>query len=136
MDRIYRRLRGALLSDVTIDDAAVWRRAVSVVHEDRRRSWRREVVPINSNGAELSDPSSLNFYVALVRADQLAAFRACLDEWTREAFDLKFSSPVELSGEAMAKRFGITRAAFYQRWKRGMDAGREEYRRRHGDPMP
>jgi hypothetical protein len=136
MDRIYRRLRGALLSDANLDDAAVWRRAVSVVHEDRRRSWRRKFVRIKPSGVDLSDPTSLNFYIALVRADQLAAFRACLDEWTREAFDLKYSSSVELSGEEMARRFGIARAAFYQRWKRGMDAGREEYRRRHGDPMP
>lgn len=82
---------------------------------------------------ETADPESLDFVTALVRRDQLKAFRDCLDEWTRQAFDLKFSSTNPLPAEALAKRFGITRDAFYQRWRRGMAAGREEYRRRYGD---
>ena len=135
MDRIYRRLRGALLSDTNLDEAAVWRRAVSVVHEDRRRLWKRNFASINPTKLSVPDRTSLTFLNTLVRADQLAAFRACLDEWTLQAFDLKYSTPVEIQGKELAKRFGLSRDAFYQRWKRGMDAGREEYRRRHGDPM-
>jgi hypothetical protein len=135
MDRIYRRLRGALLAGANLDEAAVWRRAVSLVHEERRRFWRRRNGSISPTRPALPDPTSLQFFIALVRGDQLEAFRSCLDEWTREAFDLKYSSPFELSGEDLSKRFGISRDSFYQRWKRGMDAGRAEYLLRHGDPM-
>jgi hypothetical protein len=135
MDRMYRRLRAALRSDPKLDETAIWRRAISIVHEDRRRAWRR-FASTDVTRMGNADPESLAFVTALVRRDQLRAFRDCLDEWTRQAFDLKYSSPVQKSAKELAKRFGITRDAFYQRWKRGMDAGREEYRRRHGDPMP
>ncbi len=136
MDRICRRLRRALLSGADIDERAVWRRAVSIVHEDRRKFWRRGYASISPTQSSMAEPDSLTFLVALVRRDQLEAFRGCLDDWTREAFDLKYSSPVELSGEDLAERFGIARNTFYQKWKRGMDAGRAEYLLRHGDPMP
>jgi hypothetical protein len=135
MDRIYRRLRAALRSDPQLDEIAIWRRAVSIVHEDRRRAWRR-FANMEVTRMESADPESLDFVTALVRRDQLQAFRGCLDEWTRQAFDLKYSSPVPRPANEVAKRFGITRDAFYQRWKRGMDAGREEYRRRYGGSMP
>lgn len=135
VDRIYRRLRGSVQSDSPPDKAAVWRRAVSIVHEDRRRA-RRLFANTEVTRMETADPESLDFVTALVRRDQLKAFRDCLDEWTRQAFDLKYSSPEPRSAEELARRFGITRDAFYQRWKRGMDAAREEYRRRYGALMP
>jgi DNA-directed RNA polymerase specialized sigma24 family protein len=136
MDRIYGRLRGALRSDTSLDETAIWRRAVSIVHEDRKRAWRRGSNSIDAGRLTVPDPESVRFVSSLVRLDQLQAFRECLDEWTRQAFDLKYSCSVGKSAQELAKRFGITRNAFYQRWKRGMDAGREEYLRRHGDPMP
>ena len=135
VDRIYRRMRGALLADSQLDKVAVWRRAVSIIHEDRRRA-RRLFANTEITRMETADPESLDFVTALVRRDQLKAFRECLDEWTRQAFDLKYSSPEPRSAEELARRFGITRDAFYQRWKRGMDAAREEYRRRYGALMP
>ena len=135
MDRIYGRVRGALGSDPQLDEAAIWRRAISIIHEDRRRAWRL-FADTEITRMETADPESLDFVTALVRRDQLKAFRDCLDEWTRQAFDLKYSSTNPGPAEQLAKRFGITRDAFYQRWKRGLAAGREEYRRRYGDLMP
>jgi DNA-directed RNA polymerase specialized sigma24 family protein len=135
IDRMYRRLRRALCTDPQLDEVAIWRRAVSIVHEDRRRAWKR-FVNIEVTRMESADPESLHFVTELVQRDELQAFRNCLDEWTRQAFDFKFSSPAARSATELAKHFGITRDAFYQRWKRGMDAGREEYRRRYGATMP
>jgi hypothetical protein len=135
MDRIYGRMRGALGSDPQLDEAAIWRRAISIIHEDRRRAWRL-FANTEITRMETADPESLDFVTALVRRDQLKAFRDCLDEWTRQAFDLKYSSTNPRPAEELAKRFRITRDAFYQRWKRGIAAGREEYRRRYGDLMP
>jgi DNA-directed RNA polymerase specialized sigma24 family protein len=135
MDRIYRRLRSAMRSHPQLDEIAIWRRAVSIIHEDRRRLWRR-FANIEVTRMDSADPDSLDFLTALVQRDELHAFRSCLDDWTRQAFDLKYSSPLPKPAKELAMRFGISRDAFYQRWKRGMDAGREEYRRRLGDSMP
>ena len=70
--------------------------------------------------------------IELVRKDQLQRFRDCLDPWMRQAFDLRFSRPIPLRSEEIATRFNILRNTFDQRWRRGLEAGLNEYRQRHG----
>jgi DNA-directed RNA polymerase specialized sigma24 family protein len=136
VDRLYRRARSALLSVPDLDDQAIWGRFVSLVHEDRRMDRKRfgGIGPIKL--AKAADPSSTDFVSDLARRDQLRAFRECLDDWMRDAFDFRYAALEPKSSKEMAKALGIKVNTFDQRWNRGLAAAREEYRRRHGDWMP
>lgn len=129
VDRLYIRLRNANLG-TDISEGAIWSRLVSIVHEERRRERRRFEGTEATRMEALSDPESLAFVTELVRKDQLRVFRDCLDIWTRQAFDLRFSTPEPLKSKEMAKRLKMNVNAFDQRWRRGITAGLEEFRRR------
>ena len=135
VDRLYNRLRNSRNRDVLNEDA-VWSRLVSIVHEERRRErkrfWvRRGVRPLEQH----ADPDGLEFVTELVRKDQLRAFRECLDPWTWQVFDVRFSSPVPLKSKELAARFGMKVNTFDQRWRRGIACGINEFRRRHSPGM-
>ena len=136
VDRLYQRARNALLTTPELDDQAIWGRFVSLVHEDRRMERKRFGGVAEIKLARTADPSSTDFVADLARRDQLRAFRDCLDDWMKSAFDFRFATPEPKSSKEMAKAFGMKSNTFDQRWNRGLAAGREEYRRRHGHPMP
>ena len=136
VDRLYHRARNALLTASDLDDQAIWRRFISLVHEDRRMERKRFGGIAEIRLAKTADPESTSFVSDLARRDQLRAFRECLDDWMKNAFDFRFATPEPKSSKEMAKAFGMKANTFDQRWSRGLAAGREEYRRRHGNPMP
>ena len=136
VDRLYQRARYALLTTPDLDDQAIWGRFVSLVHEDRRVERKRFGGIAALKLARTADPASTDFVSVLARRDQVRAFRECLDEWTKQAFDFRYASMEPKSSKQMAKAFGMKLNTFDQRWNRGIAAAREEYRRRHGDWMP
>ena len=58
----------------------------------------------------------------LVRRDQIDAFRDCLDDWTREVFDVRLATQFPVSASELAKYFGLKRNTFDQRWRRAGQA--------------
>ena len=135
VDRLYNRLRNSEIRE-DVDDAAVWSRLISIVHEERRRERKRFSWGVTSARIEQHpDPDGLDFVTELVRQDQLRAFRECLDLWTRQVFDVRFSSPVPVRSQQLAERFGMKVNAFDQRWRRGIASGINEFRRRHSPGM-
>ena len=136
VDRLYQRARKALLTTEDLDDLAIWGRFVSLVHEDRRMERKRFGGRGEIRLAKTADPASTDFVSDLAARDQLCAFRYCLDDWMKSAFDYRFATSEPKSSKEMAKAFNMKVNTFDQRWSRGLAAAREEYRRRHGDPMP
>jgi len=136
VDRLYQRARNALVAAPNLDEQAIWSRFISLVHEDRRMERKRFGRVAELKLARTADPASTDFVSDLARRDQLRAFRECLDDWTKSAFDYRFATPEPRSSKEMAKAFGMKLNTFDQRWNRGLAAAREEYGRRHGDRMP
>jgi DNA-directed RNA polymerase specialized sigma24 family protein len=136
VDRLYVRLRGALPSKPDLEESDVLGRFVSIVHEERRRERKRfddsRAVEID----RVADRSDFDLLIALTRKDELKKFIACLDDWTRQAFQLRYSSLRPKSTKELAKAFGIKENAFDRRWSRGMERGRAEYAKRYGPWMP
>lgn len=132
IDRLYSRLRGALMSGREINDTAIRSRLVSLLHEDRRRAHKRFHQEGFSMLERQPDPNSLDFVTKLIRKDQLKCFRDCLDPWTRQVFDLRFSRPSPLRPNDLAARLNMRPNTFHQRWRRGLEAGLTKYRERHG----
>ena len=136
VDRLYSRLRRALRNGIEITDLAIRSRLVSIVHEDRRRDRKRFIQESPTESPTRlerePDPRSVDFVTELVRKDQLQRFRDCLDPWMRQAFDLRFSRPIPLRSKEIATRLNILCNTFDQRWRRGLEAGLNEYRQHHG----
>jgi hypothetical protein len=135
VDRLYSRLKRSLHLIPVLNQQVVKGRLISLIHEDRRRQYKR----FDSSGTDAlqrrADPRSLDFITDLVRRDQLNAFRDCLYPWMRTAFDLRFDFAKPLRSKEIAKLFKISRSVFDKKWQRGLEAAIDEYIKRYGSWM-
>ena len=107
----------------------------SLVHEDWRNQERRlkRASSVHFQQAKVeADPSALRFAAALASQDKLKKFMNLLDPWTAAALCEVHLEDEDVPRAVIARRLGMTLAAFNRRYERGLERGRAKYLRIYG----